>query len=58
LKQGDEIQAGRERFTFLSEKRKRAQTVEILNQVNDAMEKGKGYKTMLREIVGDLQPKK
>ncbi len=57
LKDGDKIGAGRMAFTFLAspsvEKPKN-----IMNQVISDMQNGKGYKTIMSEIVNEKKTKK
>ena len=52
LKDGDIIGAGRQRFTFRDNPPKKASTTAIVNNVLEEMEQGKGYHTILCEIIG------
>ena len=52
LKDGDVIGAGRQKFTFRDKPPKKATTTAIVNNVLDELEQGKGYHTILCEIIG------
>ena len=52
LKDGDVIGAGRQNFTYKEKPPSKASTTAIVNNVLEEMEKGKGYHTLLCEIIG------
>ncbi len=52
LKDGDIIGAGRQKFTFKDKLPPKVTTSAIVNDVLKEMERGKGYHTLLCEIVG------
>lgn len=51
LKPGDRVRIGDTIFTIESTRRKGTETV--INEVNDEMSRGKGYHTILHEIIGE-----
>ena len=52
LEDGDVIGAGRQEFTYKAKPPPKATTSAIVNDVLEEMEKGKGYHTLLCEIIG------
>lgn len=54
LKPGDRIRIGS--TTLLFEQEGRPQTEEALQEMQEAMQQGKGYSTILQEIVEDITP--
>jgi pSer/pThr/pTyr-binding forkhead associated (FHA) protein len=57
LKQGDVVRAGRQEFTF-REKVQRASTGGLMTDVMQDLQKGKGYHTIMGEIIGARVKKK
>ena len=52
LRHDDEIRAGKQLFTFKTRRETQAQSAHrIITQIQSSMDEGKGYKTLLREIV-------
>ena len=56
LKPGDQVKAGSVQFLIQGENSTGSNTA--INLVQEQMEDGKGYGTILREIVSDTKPKK
>jgi pSer/pThr/pTyr-binding forkhead associated (FHA) protein len=52
LKDGDVIRAGRQRFTYRMKPPPKTSTTTIVNNVVEEMENGKGYHTIMCEILG------
>jgi pSer/pThr/pTyr-binding forkhead associated (FHA) protein len=52
LNQGDNIRAGSQKFVYYDEVPKRV-TQELFDEVADSMDQGKGFKTLMSEIIGN-----
>jgi len=52
LEEGDIIKAGRQVFTFLNEVKQQESADKLMNDVVKDLDKGKGYRTIMCEILG------
>jgi len=57
LKPGDRIRVGSTTLTLESSKQQKG-TETVLKEIKEEMDKGKGYKTMLFEIIREKKPEK
>jgi len=58
LHDGDNIRAGSQNFIYYEQMPSRKGTQEIFDEISDSVNQGKGFKTMMHEILGDKIPDK